>query len=108
MPERPLTNPQKQVIDHVRQALSHLENSGEQVAPFARMADELREAKFDYAGEPILMMEDLDAEQVIAAWPAVGQAAVQEATAFLPDHIRDKLNDPRSCLLPLHVPLSPR
>ena len=102
MPERPLTNPQKQVIDHVRQALSHLENSGEQVAPFARMADELREAKFDYAGEPILMMEDLDAEQVIAAWPAVGQAAVQEATAFLPDHIRDKLNDPRSCLLPLH------
>ena len=102
MPERPLTNPQKQVIDHVRQALSHLENSGEQVAPFARMADELREARFDYAGEPILMMEDLDAEQVIAAWPAVGQAAVQEATAFLPEHIRDKLNDPRSCLLPLH------
>ena len=107
MPERTLTSPQKEVIEHVRRAVEHLEATGERVAPFERMSAELKEARFDYSGEPILMMEDLEAEQVIAAWPAIGQAAVQDATTFLPDHIREKLEDPRACLLPLHEWPSP-
>lgn len=102
LPSRPLTKPQKEAVEHVCKAVMHLEASGEKIGPFESLTAELHEARFDYAGEPILMMEDLEATQVIDAWPAVGQAAVQEATAFLPDHIREKLEDPRSCLLPLH------
>ena len=102
MPNRPLTSQQKRTVDHLLKAVRHLESTGLKVPPSSEMESELGTAKFDYAGEPILLMEDLEAEKVIAAWPEVGQSASQEAVDFLPPHIRDKLNDPKSCLLPLH------
>ena len=43
------------------------------------------------------------AEKVIAAWPKVGQAAVQDALTFAPEELRAKLLDPVSCLKPVHA-----
>lgn len=102
MPSRRLTEQQKVTVRHLVGAVRHLEESGQKVAPFEEMSTELTAVRFDYAGEPILLMEDLVADLVIAAWPAEGQAAVQDAVDFLPSYIKDKLNDPKSCLLPLH------
>ena len=47
-------------------------------------------------------MEGIQADLVVAAWPEVGQAAVQDAVNFVPLAFQEKLEDPRSCLLPLH------
>ena len=54
-------------------------------------------------------MEEIRAEKVIAAWPKVGQAAVQDALTFLPEKLKAKLLDPASCLKPVHEwPSEPR
>ena len=57
---------------------------------------------FGYDGEPVILMEDITADLVVEAWPAIGQAAVQNAIDFVPDELRAMLLDPKSCLLPLH------
>ena len=46
----------------------------------------------------MVAMEEIRAEKVIAAWPKVGQAAVQDALTFLPEKLKAKLLDPASCL----------
>ena len=91
LPDRPLTKPQERVVDHLRKAVSYLEESGQVVRSFEESSVPLGVARCGYDREPIMVMEDIQADLVVAAWPEVGQAAVQE-----------KLEDPRSCLLPLH------
>eukprot|EP00438_Fugacium_kawagutii_P016268 Skav226631 [mRNA] locus=scaffold2041:555283:567851:+ [translate_table: standard] len=62
----------------------------------------LVEAKFDYGGEPIMTLDELVAEQVVAVWPGIGEAAVQPVVDYLPDDLKAKMLDPLQCLLPIH------
>ena len=45
-------------------------------------------------------MEDLVADKVIAVWPAVGECAVQPVVEFLPDDLKEMIEEPKNCLLP--------
>lgn len=38
------------------------------------MKDNLSRARFDYTGEMAAIMEELEADKVIACWPAPGEA----------------------------------
>ena len=84
MPARSLSKQQKQTVDRLLEAVKHLSAAGCEVPPPEQMGSELGAARYDYAGEPILLMEDLVADRVIAAWPEEGQAAVQEAANAAP------------------------
>ena len=95
-----LTRAQKLTVEHLCRALRYVEASGLKCEAFEEAAQKLAAARFDYQGEPVMPMEDIVAERVIAAWPKVGQAAVQEAVEFLPEPLRRKLCDPESCLKP--------
>lgn len=99
---RPLAQVQERVVDNCCALLEHLEESGEKVACFDEAMAPLATARFGYDGEPIVVMEDIDAELVVEAWPAVGEAAVQEAVDFVPPELKASLLDPRACLLLLH------
>eukprot|EP00435_Cladocopium_sp_Y103_P025601 s2795_g6.t1 len=60
----------------------------------------LKESRFDYAGEPVCLMEELHADKVIPCWPRVGEAAVQKAEDFIPEAMKELLFQPKLLLLP--------
>ena len=97
-----LTQSQKLTVDHLRRALDYMEVRKLRCGRFEETARHLAAVRFDYQGEPVVVMEDIRADKVIAAWPKMGQAAVQDALAFLPEKLKAKLLDPPSCLKPVH------
>eukprot|EP00438_Fugacium_kawagutii_P016608 Skav236394 [mRNA] locus=scaffold29:273428:287604:+ [translate_table: standard] len=97
-----LTTTQKMAMSHVIEALVALDESEEDCPSFDDSALALRTARFDYQGEPVMVMEDLEADKVIAAWPRVGGAAIQDATSFLTGDLKDRLLSPEKVLKPLH------
>eukprot|EP00438_Fugacium_kawagutii_P025118 Skav230791 [mRNA] locus=scaffold312:65520:71347:+ [translate_table: standard] len=97
-----LTTTQKMAVSHVIEALVALDESEEDCPSFDDSALALKSARFDYQGEPVMVMEDLEADKVIAAWPKVGEAAIQDATSFLTGELRDRLLSPEKVLKPLH------
>ena len=97
-----LTQAQKLTVDHLRRALDYVEERKLKCGRFKETAKRLADVRFDYQGEPVVVMEDIRADKVIAAWPGVGQAAVQDALSFLAEKLKAKLLDPSSCLKPIH------
>ena len=53
-----------------------------------------------YSGKAVIFMEELYAEQVVACWPEVGQAAVQNVSKFLTGDSKRLVENPEECLLP--------
>lgn len=68
--------------------------------PLSSLVTNLKQAKFDYAGEPVAVMEELEASKVILCWPAPGEAAIQPAVKFVPEPMRALLERPEALLLP--------
>eukprot|EP00435_Cladocopium_sp_Y103_P072729 s88_g41.t1 len=101
-PERDLTGAQRSAVDHLCDVLEHLEEAQVRCPPMEESVKELVAARFDYVGDPVVPLEDLEADKVIAAWPKVGEAAIQDAVDFLPPHLQQKLKDPRTCLKQIH------
>ena len=100
-PERDrLTKAQRQAVSHLAKRVRDLGSVDKRCPDMLTGRSQLVEAKFDYGGEPIMSLEELKAEQVIPVWPAVGEAAVQHVTAYLPDDLRERIENPESCLLP--------
>ena len=98
-----LTQAQKLTVDHLRRALDYVEERKLRCGRSEETARHLAAVRFAYQGVPVVVMEDIRAEKVIAAWPKVGQAAVQDALTFAPEELRAKLLDPVSCLKPVHA-----
>eukprot|EP00435_Cladocopium_sp_Y103_P063900 s82_g25.t1 len=101
-PDRPLSVAQQGTVEHLCTMVEHLENSGVKCPGLEEASRSLAAARFDYAGEPVVPMEDIIADKVIAAWPKEGEAAIQDAVNFLPPALRKKMLDPGSCLKQLH------
>lgn len=91
---------QELMVTRLERAVRRTLDKGGVVSPLKVSQAELGRVRFDYGGEPIHYMEDLVASKVIACWPKVGEAAVQDARAFVPDHVREWLDNPQGCLLP--------
>ena len=102
VPERDLTLAQQESVKHLCGLVEHLHDSKVVCPGFAEASSSLGAARFDYAGDPVMPLEELDAEKVIQAWPRVGEAAIQDAMDLLPEHLRKQLGDPYSCLKQLH------
>ena len=95
-----LTKAQRQAVVHLAERVRDLGQVDKLCPDLSTGRAQLVEAKFDYGGEPIMSLEELKADQVIPVWPAVGEAAVQPVTTYLPDELRERIEDPESCLLP--------
>ena len=100
--ERELTQSQRACVMHLVDLVEHLDQSDVLTPEIGESSQALAGARFDYAGDPVVPLEDLVAERVIAAWPQVGEAAIQDAVDFVPDHIKKSLLNPTSCLKQLH------
>ena len=96
-----LTPAQELMITRFVEVAKRFVHHGGSVRPIESGSLELASAKFDYAGEPVQYMQELEASKVIPCWPRVGEAAVQDATDFVSPMVRDWLEDPSSCLLPV-------
>ena len=95
-----LTPAQELMVTRLFQAVRSFPEKGGKVPPFTTTLGEIGKVKFDYGGEPVHYMEDLEASKIIPCWPKVGEAAVQDARNFVPAHVKEWLDDPASCLLP--------
>ena len=68
--------------------------------PIEEATKTLGSARFDYCGEPVMVMEELVAEKVVPVWPKIGEAAVQPVMNYLPPGMAEMLEDPKNCLRP--------
>eukprot|EP00435_Cladocopium_sp_Y103_P055857 s828_g18.t1 len=97
---RELTKSQKVAVDHLLERAHDLGEVEKACPDMATGRAQLVEAKFDYAGEPVMSLEELSAAKVIPVWPAIGEAAVQPVVDYLPEGLRAQIEDPLGCLLP--------
>eukprot|EP00435_Cladocopium_sp_Y103_P059207 s283_g21.t1 len=96
-----LTAAQELMLTRLERAVQRFTEKGGMVSALNVTQADLGRVRFDYGGEPVQYMEELEASKVIACWPKIGEAAVQDARLFVPDHVREWLDDPRKCLLPV-------
>ena len=60
--DQPWTRAHKVRVDHFCELLEHLEESDEKVSSYEGAIGPLSSARFGYDGEPVMVMEDIDAE----------------------------------------------
>ena len=102
-PTASISDAQLKMIERLSERIEDLASEGRMTSPCLEAVDLLEKARFDYGGEPVLAMQDLEAQKVIQVWPRVGECAVQPVTRFLsPDlaEMIDMIEDPRNVLLP--------
>ena len=95
-----LSSGQVRMLEHLGERLTDL---GEETTQCSKVEDSsllLSRARFDYAGEPLQIMEHLIAEKVIPVWPRIGECVVQSVMDFLPAEMAEMLEDPANCLKP--------
>eukprot|EP00438_Fugacium_kawagutii_P005826 Skav231210 [mRNA] locus=scaffold2958:85828:91822:- [translate_table: standard] len=95
-----LTGRQDYMITRLTISVERFLGKGGTIANYDSSREAIKSVKFDYGGEPVQYMETLEASKVIPCWPKVGEAAIRDATDFVPEEVRKWLDDPRSCLLP--------
>lgn len=88
----PLTS----LVDDVLHFVDHEQDVGS-LEDFTR---NLGRVKFSYTGEIVAVMEDIDADSVIACWPKPGEAGIQPAERFVSAEVLEWLLHPRSTVLP--------
>ena len=54
----------------------------------------LKSKRFDYNGQPVDHMLDLDAEKIVRAWPAPGSVAVVNLEDCLPSDLKEAIQNP--------------
>ena len=91
---------QKACLLNLRASVMTVVKEAPEVKPLSSMTTQLKQARFDYAGEPVAVMEELEAAKVIPCWPRPGEAAIQPAINFVPPAMRAMLERPESLLLP--------
>ena len=95
-----LTTNQKEAIRHLGDTITRNIISADLLPSPPKVRELLNSKRFDYCGNPVEHMLDLDAEKVIAAWPPVGGAGVRLITEFLEEPILKDVMDPSSWWLP--------
>ena len=95
-----LTAAQELMVTRFHAVVRRFQERDEKLPKFKDSCAALGCAKFDYAGEPIQYMEQLEADKVIPCWPKRGEAAIRDARDFVPAEVCEWLDDPEKCLLP--------
>ena len=74
---QPLTKAQRLMVDHVLERITDLHQVEKACPDFEAARAQLIDAKFDYCGEPIASLEEIEASKVVPVWPRIGEVAVQ-------------------------------
>eukprot|EP00438_Fugacium_kawagutii_P019189 Skav219378 [mRNA] locus=scaffold76:715800:719114:- [translate_table: standard] len=96
-----LTKVQEMAVQHLAERVRDLATVKARCCSFDEGRAQLTEARFDYAGEPVMALEELKADLVIPIWPKVGEAAVQPVEPYLPPEMVDQIRNPTLSLLPV-------
>ena len=94
-----LTAAQELMITRMMVVVKRFQEREGKLARFKGCRASLGCARFDYAGEPVQYMEQLEASKVIPCWPKPGEAGIRDAREFVPPEVCEWLDDPRRCLL---------
>ena len=92
-------NQQKAVFMLARQIDRRMIGS-DQLPKMGKLKENLNSKRFDYSGNPVEHMLELDAEKVIEAWPRPGAAAKVETTSLLSAEMLSAIGDPKDWWLP--------
>eukprot|EP00435_Cladocopium_sp_Y103_P071663 s228_g38.t1 len=95
-----LTAAQELMITRLCEMVKRFLDKEGKIPKFLDCVSAVGSVKFDYGGEPIQYMEELVISKIIPCWPKPGEAAIQDAENFVPDHVKEWLNRPELCLLP--------
>lgn len=95
-----LTDPQRTALECLIRSVEDFLETEVRVPAMESLRSDLGRIRFDYTGEIVAVMEELNAESVIACWPKVGEAGIQPAERFVSEEVKEWLNKPRSTLLP--------
>eukprot|EP00435_Cladocopium_sp_Y103_P021347 s4041_g5.t1 len=95
-----LNDPQRAALEMLILSVEDFMEEEQKIPPIAQLRDDLGRIRFDYGGEMVAIMEELDADSVIACWPKEGEAGIQPAESFVSPEVREWLMQPRSTLLP--------
>ena len=68
-----LTAAQKLMLTRLFTAVQRFDEKGGKVETFSKCRTEIGAVRFDYSGEPIQYMEELEAEKVLPCWPRPGK-----------------------------------
>eukprot|EP00435_Cladocopium_sp_Y103_P007817 s1173_g2.t1 len=95
-----LTAAQELMVTRLYETVKRFVDKGGKVPKFIDCVSAVGSVKYDYSGEPVQYMEDLVASKIVPCWPKPGEAAIQDAVNFVPDHVKEWLERPELCMLP--------
>eukprot|EP00435_Cladocopium_sp_Y103_P023053 s2813_g5.t1 len=95
-----LNDPQRAALEMLILSVEDFSENGQRIPVLPNLKDDLGRIRFDYGGEMVSVMEELEADSVIACWPKVGEAGIQPAERFVSEEVKEWLSKPRSTLLP--------
>ena len=98
---RSLTGPQEALLkEHIFPACARMIEGNPVIPQKETILKELTRKGMDYEGSTYVVMEDLDAEKIVACWPAKEAAAVQPITKFVKGITKESLEKPKHTILP--------
>ena len=68
-----LTEAQRSALEGITQSVEDFLETEERIPVSGQLRSDLGRIRFDYAGDMVAVMEELEADKVIACWPPVGQ-----------------------------------
>lgn len=83
--DKALGNNQKAALKKIGDTIARNVMSADVIPPMGEVRELLNSKRFDYAGNPVEHMQDLDAARVIPMWPKPGKAGVRCVVDFLQD-----------------------
>ena len=99
--KRELSENQRKAIQQLVKTVKRNVVTTVKIPPLSELKRSLLSKRFDYSGNPVEHMQELEALKVIAAWPQPGCAAVKDITELLDPDLLTKIGDPSDWWLPL-------
>ena len=99
--KRELTPNQRKAIEQLARTVQRNIITTVKLPSLKEMKKSLMSKRFDYSGNPVEHMQELEAKKVIAAWPDPGCAAVKDITELLDNELLAKIGNPSDWWVPL-------
>ena len=95
-----LTRNQEKAVSLLAQQMDRTMMKAETLPKMGKLSESLNSKRFDYSGNPVEHMLELDAKKVIEAWPRPGAAAKVDITTLLSSEALAAIGDPKDWWLP--------
>ena len=95
-----LSENQKGALREISHVIDKNVLSANQVPTLAEAKTALQSKRYDYSGNPVEHMLELEASKVILTWPKMGEAGIRCITEFLSGDSLEAMKNPQDWLLP--------